>query len=125
MSLDVYLEGKTEQVPCRCPECFHQHTRYKTEEFYWANITHNLGNMAEEAGIYKVLWRPDENGIVKAGQLVEPLSAGLALLKSDPKRFERFNDPNGWGLYENFVPFVENYLKACERHPDATVVVSR
>jgi hypothetical protein len=92
---------------------------------YDANITHNLGKMAAEAGIYQHLWRPEEIGITKAEQLIEPLRAGLNLLKSDPGRFEKFNSPNGWGLYKHFVPFVENYLKACEENPDADVAVSR
>jgi hypothetical protein len=92
---------------------------------YEANITHNLGAMANEAGIYQHLWRPEEIGITKAAQLIEPLRAGLALLKTEPQRFEKHNAPNGWGLYEHFVPFVENYLAACEEHPDAARHVSR
>src|SRR5260221_6791232 len=43
-------------------------------EVYWANITHNLGLMARECGLYEPLWRPVENGITHARQLVEPLS---------------------------------------------------
>ena len=94
-------------------------------EIYSDNITHNLGDMAEAAGIYTVLWRPDELGIEKAGELIEPLRAGLALLKSDPERFKQYDSPNGWGMYEHFVPFVENYLHACEDCPEADVSVSR
>jgi len=100
-------------------------TRVQPTCVYGANITHNLGKMADEAGIYKHLWRPDEIGVTKAEQLIEPLRAGLALLKSDPKRFRKFDDENGWGLYTNFVPFVEKYLQACEEYPDAEVTVSR
>ena len=88
-------------------------------------ITHNLGDMARAADIYQHLWRPEEIDITKAIQLVEPLRAGLALLKSDPERFEKFNSPNGWGMYEHFVPFVEKYLAACEENPDADVRASR
>ena len=97
----------------------------KPTEVYWANITHNLGQMAKEAGIYMHLWRPDELGLTQAGELIEPLRAGLALLKADPERFEKHNSPNGWGLYKNFVPFVENYLAACEETPGAAIYVSR
>lgn len=107
MSLDVYLEE----------------TRPTT--IYSGNITHNLGSMAQAAGIYMHLWRPDEIGITKAGELIEPLQAGLALLKADPQKFEAYNSPNGRGLYEHFVPFVEKYLRACEESPDADVRVSR
>lgn len=107
MSLDVYLKA------------------VRPTEVFSANITHNLGRMAREAGIYEALWRPDEIGITTAEQLIEPLTAGLALLKSDPPRFEAFNSPNGWGLYEHFVPFVEGYLEACKENPDAAVSVWR
>ena len=30
----------------------------KSEELFWANITHNLGKMADKAGIYEACWRP-------------------------------------------------------------------
>jgi hypothetical protein len=108
MSLDVYL------------------TAVRPTEVYSANITHNLNRMAEEAGLYLYLWRPDEIGITKAGQLIEPLRDGLALLKgAEPERFKAFDAPNGWGLYEHFVPWVERYLAACIENPDADVHVSR
>lgn len=107
MSLDVYL------------------TEVRPTEVYSANITHNLTAMAREASIYLALWRPEEIGLTRAHQLIEPLTAGLALLKSDRERFEKFNSDNGWGLYEHFVPFVENYLAACVENPNADVSVSR
>lgn len=125
MSLDVYLESEPRTVACRCSECGHEHTREHSESLYEANITHNLGQMASEAGIYMHLWRPDEIGVTRARELIEPLRAGLALLRSDPARFEKFNAPNGWGLYKHFVPFVASYLAACEENPDAFVRVSR
>lgn len=101
------------------------HRDEETCDIYHANITHNLGEMADEAGIYKQLWYPEEIGISKAAQLIEPLTAGLEKLKANPKYFRRFDSPNGWGVYENFVPFVENYLEACQQFPEANVRVSR
>lgn len=92
---------------------------------YSANITHNLNRMASEAGIYQCLWRPGEIGIERAKQLIEPLTEGLALLESDPERFEAFNPSNGWGTYERLVSFVREYLMACMCYPDATVSVWR
>lgn len=123
MSLDVCLEAP--QVPKKCHHCDGTGFYTDSDAYYSSNITHNLGQMASAAGIYMHLWRPDELKINKAVDLIEPLRKGLALLKSDPKEFKKFNAPNGWGLYENFVPFVENYLKACEEHPEAIVRVSR
>jgi hypothetical protein len=125
MSLDVWLTGKTETQPCRCPCCDNEHTREVTETFFDANITHNLGNMADVAGIYKHLWRPDEIGVTKASQLIKPLRVGLAEMRANPNYFLRFNPENGWGSYANFMPWIERYLKACEEYPDADVHVSR
>ena len=125
MSLDVYLTGETKSVSCECSRCENKHERRTLEEFYSANITHNLGEMAEEAGIYKHLWRPEELGITKAKELIGPLETGLAIMKSNPKRFEKLNPTNGWGSYELFVLWIENYLNACKKHPNADVSVSR
>jgi len=95
------------------------------ETVYTANITHNLGRMADEAGIYQHLWRPDEINITKANELIEPLTAGLSVLKNDKARFEKLNPSNGWGTYDGLVRFVENYLNACVSFPQAEVSVSR
>lgn len=106
MSLDVHLVDDSGQL-------------------YWANITHNLNTMADKAGIYKHLWRPDEIGITKAGELIEPLRAGLARLVEAPTYFKQFDAENGWGRYGNLVAFTSEYLEACIAHPDASVDVSR
>lgn len=95
------------------------------DEVYTANITHNLNRMADEAGIYKHLWRPDEISISKAGQLIDPLCEGLALLESDPEHFRKLNPSNGWGDYDGLIRFTRDYLKACEQYPSAEVSVRR
>ena len=100
-------------------------TVVRPTEVYWRNITPNLSRMADEAGIYESLWRPEEIGITKASELIEPLTVGLELLKSDPERFKLFNASNGWGDYDNLIDFVETYLDACKANPDAEVSVSR
>ena len=107
MSLDVYL---TKMMPT----CV-----------YDGKITHNLGKMADAAGIYKHLWRPDEIGITHAKQLIAPLTEGLQKLIDQRDHFETFNSSNGWGMYEHFVPFVKKYLAACKENPGAEVRVSR
>jgi len=100
-------------------------TAVRPTEVYSSNITHNLGKMAREAGIYEHLWRPEEIGITKAEQLIKPLEEGLALLQREPDHFKQFDAPNGWGRYEHFVPFVQQYLDACRENPDADISVSR
>ena len=91
---------------------------------YDANITHNLGRMAAEAGIYEMLWRPKEAGIKTASQLIEPLEKAIEEMKRDPERFEKHNSSNGWGLYENFLPWLERLLEACRENPEAEIEVS-
>ncbi len=125
MSLDVSLETGEERIePC-------EHCRgtgkinYGRNCVYDDNITHNLGRMAEEAGVYKACWEPEEIGVTKASQLIPLLREGLAKLRADPARYKAFDASNGWGTYEHFVPWLEKYLQACEDHPEADVSVSR
>lgn len=121
MSLDVYLNGSERHT---CTACGHVDS-IEGERVYRANITHNLIEMAREAGIYEHLWRPEEIGITTAGQLIEPLRAAVKLLRSDPGRFRPFSPENGWGDYDGLIRFVAGYLYACEATPYALVSVSR
>lgn len=107
MSLDVYLNA------------------VRPVTVYSANITHNLTEMAEKAGIYKALWRPEELGITTAAKLIPIVEAGLKKLKANPDKFKKFNPSNGWGSYGNLVEFTEEYLKALKAFPDAEITVSR
>lgn len=125
MSLWVYLEGDSKVCSCECERCGNEHSRATIEELYCKNITSNLAAMAREAGIEQHLWDPQAIGITKAFQLIEPLKNALYILESEPSRFEKLNSPNGWGLYKHFVPFVREYLEACDCDPNATVRVSR
>lgn len=112
MSLDFYLEVEVDtggEEPHKV-------------ELFSANITHNLNKMAEEAGIYMHLWRPNELWEnPTADKLIAPLEEGLKKLKDNPEHYKKFNSPNGWGMYEHFVPFVEEVLSACKEHPKANV----
>lgn len=120
-------------------------SRVQRTGVYDANITHNLGVMANAAGIYEALWRPhrlkpdynlpegeheaeyefEKNNPTLAGDIIPLLEKGLADLKARPEHYEQFNAENGWGTYEHFVPFVEQYLEACKEYPDALIEVSR
>ncbi len=95
------------------------------EELYWAHITHNLVPMAKAVGVYRALWRPEEIKIKKAKDLIPLLEKGLGKLKKNPEKYKLLNAPNGWGVYENFVEFVENYLKACKTYPNAKIEANR
>lgn len=140
MSLDVYLTRK-KWISYDAGKTLTE----EDETVYDANITHNLGKMAGEAGIYEALWRPhrlkedynipesdyqaewnfENENKTTAKDIISLLEKGLVDLKSRPEHFEKFNSPNGWGIYEHFVPFVEKYLEACKEYPDAIIKVSR
>ena len=95
------------------------------EEVFSANITHNLNEMADAAGIYQHIWRPEEIGITKAADLIEPIETGLADMVARPSHYEQYNATNGWGLYKHFLPWIAKYLEACKRYPEADVSVCR
>lgn len=95
-----------------------------TDEVFHANITHNLGEMAAAALIYKAIWRPEELGFKTGGDLIFDLTFGLGMLKIKPDEFKLLNPKNGWGTYEQLVAFVENYLLACNTYPHAEISVS-
>ena len=124
MSLDVRLYGESITEECECT-CGHKHTGATQQCLYSANITHNLNRMANAAGIYEALWRPEEIGVTRPRQLIPLLREGLARLVENPEVFKEYNPENGWGTYSGLVSFVRNYLAACEEYPDATVYVSR
>lgn len=106
MSLDVYLWEKRDRV-------------------YEANITHNLGKMASACGVYYACWRPEEINCKKAKHILPMLEDGVKVLEADPEHYKKFDSPNGWGLYENFLPWLKRYKDACEEHPEAEIEVSR
>jgi len=107
MSLDVWL------------------TSVKLTEVFGANITHNLNEMAEEAGIYKHVWSPEELGIKEAHDLIEPLTKALKDMKSRPEHYKKFNPENGWGSYDDFISWTERYVTACKENPESKIGISK
>ena len=125
MSLDISLiEDVTLTV--KCPHCW---TEFKivtgTNEVFSANITHNLNTMADAAGIYRAIWRPEENGISTAKELADAIEAGVNDMQLNPSKYEKYNSPNRWGMYENFVPWLLRLISACRSYPNAKVKADR
>lgn len=117
---------------------------FETTCVFDANITHNLGEMADMAGIYEACWRPymlhdeydsnfnqteerkfEKSHPMQAKDIIHYLKEGVKKLKERPEVYKQFDSPNGWGKYENFLPWVENYLKACIEYPEAIIEVDR
>lgn len=119
MSLDIYFDNQ-EYITC---ECGKKHV-VSLGEVYWKNITHNLGNMADKAGIYQCLWHPEEIPINVVSEIILLLEKGIKAMKEKPEYYKQFDAENGWGTYEQFVPWLEELLEACKQYPNATVRVS-
>lgn len=100
-------------------------TEFKEATIFESNITHNLAEMADAVGIYKHLWRPEEIGITHAKELIQPITDALTELKSNPELYRQYGDPKGWGTLDQFVPWLEEVLEACQKNPKAKVKTSR
>lgn len=125
MGLDVKLLRKP--LPAGIADMsWEDNARFFDENtLYESGITHNLGKMAKEAGVYQHLWRPEELGISQAISLVGALGRALGDLHARQDYYRQFNPENGWGAFEDLVRFISTYLQAAIDHPDAYVYVSR
>lgn len=94
-------------------------------EAHECNITHNLVQMADVAGLYGVLWQPERNGIKYAADMIVPLRNGLEYMKKNRAELEKLTPHNGWGSYDGLLGTVEKLLAACMKNPDAEVEASR
>lgn len=113
MSLDISLHDNW------CDVCG------RGEEVASFNITHNLIDMAKEAGIYHALWHPELLAKNRASDVEPLLRTALADMAADPERFKRHNPPNGWGTYDGFVSSVTRIANACKEYPNATLKAYR
>ena len=113
MSLDIMM------IDNYCAHC------RRGDEVFSQNITHNLAKMAEFAGCYAAVWRPDENGFELASQMIPVLKSALIKLVEEKEAAMKFNPENGWGSYGRLVNFLTEYLTACKMYPNAIIKVDR
>lgn len=90
------------------------------------NITHNLKPMAIEAGLGG-LWEivAGDPLTTRPSYWIPRLEIAVYLMKSFPERFEKHNSPNGWGRFENFLPWVEALLERCRESPSDSLRIHR
>ena len=94
---------------------------YDDALLYSVNITHNLNKMAQQVGLYEVLWRPEEIDITFASQMILPLEKGIKELEAYPEKYKTLNPPDGLGSYDDFVAFCKSVLLRCRKYPDAVI----
>ena len=110
---------------------------------YHGNITHNLGKMAgevpvgttkaylgqkvydKELTLYDVLWRPEEQFMSTASDVLPYLEKGYMELLNKPEHYKTFSPENGWGTYDGLIKLLNNYITACKITPDAYIEADR
>ena len=114
VSLDIYLVDKIYEEYTHEQEC------------YWTgNITHNLNKMAMAISAYHYLWRPEEVGVVYAKDNIINLRQCIGYMYLNYDKLREMNPENGWGNVNNLIDFTTEYLKACEKNPEAIIEVCR
>jgi hypothetical protein len=95
------------------------------EEVSKLNITHNLISMAEALGIYRKVWRPEENNIIYCKDMISHIQKAILLLKSDPEYYIKYNAPNQCGDITDMIIFLQEYYVICKKYPNCKIEASR
>lgn len=103
MSADIYLSAT---------DCCSSHDH---------NITHNVGPMLRAAGLD---WHDYRGESLTARHLAIEATGALERLVREPDEFRPMGAPNGWGTYDQVLPFLARLILDCIKHPDAIVSVS-
>ena len=107
MSLDVWL---TETVTI------------KDSVVVSKNITHNLGEMWRQLGVYDALYNSAGK---KAKDVLPVMREGLRLMVENPGKYKRFSATNGWGTYEQALPWLIELVAEFEEHPNGVIGISK
>lgn len=84
------------------------------------------------------MWRlamPETDGLagmegLTGAEAAEVLRAGIARMEAEPAVYRALDPPNGWGSFDGdeyggTLQALKDWLAECERHPKATMTVSR
>lgn len=77
--------------------------------------------MAKEAGIDQALWHPEDVRIEVAGDMTASIYPGYMDITERPEYYRQFDAENGWGTYDDFIPWLDKLLNACQKWPNAEV----
>ena len=91
------------------------------EVLFSYNLTHNLAEMARQAGL-GCLWHPEA---AFAWEIAGDIERGLIQLVCAKEQYEQYNPENGWGSWSDLVLFAATALQACRNHPKAYIEVER
>ena len=86
------------------------------------NITHNLVDMWEKAGIYDVLY--NSNG-EKVKHILGALEKGYADMYDNPEEYRKLDSPNGWGTYVDAMYWLKNLIQQMKQYPDGIIGIDK
>jgi hypothetical protein len=86
-------------------------------EIFHATISHAAYQLAEDVGVYNVLWNPSKAGISNAGQMIPALEWALADLDDNRERHLRYGQLTYQALRDTLI----NLKGYCLTDPDASV----
>lgn len=78
--------------------------------------------MATRAGV-DMIWNLEWTAIHLSGDLIKPLEDGIADMVLNPDKYQPLSASNGWGTYEQFIPWLQKLLEACRQCPNAEIVI--
>lgn len=116
MSVWVYLYN-TKTITCDCGKVH----EVDTDEVFSRNMTNNVMSMAREAGIVDCIWMDNKT---PAKDILPIIEAGLSDMISNPDKYAKFNASNGWGTYDQFIPWLKDYVYHLREYPDSIASAS-
>jgi hypothetical protein len=130
MSLDVYLYEQTSDIPEeQCISCIAEEEDHSHKNtLYWRNLTHNLGRMAAEAGIYEACWRPEElMNKTLAGEIrvleEEYFKAQSPATRPSYDRAQELREQLPRARARNIAPLLLEGLALLKREPDRFIAL--
>lgn len=100
-----------------CPTCGESKHLWE-----WDGMTYNLTPMFEL--FWPLLAAVRSEGLkLKADDLYLPVLNTFINMGMDPEKYEAMNPENGWGDFKGAKEFVEQLKEACEKWPEAVVLV--
>lgn len=109
MSYDVTVFDGPE-----CPTC----KRCGGELFDWSP-TYNYAPMFRAAG-FGLRAFDGQTG----AQVAAVLAPAVAAMEADPEKFRVLEASNGWGTYDNVMPYLRKFLRIVTERPECSVVVT-
>jgi hypothetical protein len=89
-------------------------------DVFSTNITHNVIPMWREAGVYDALYMSEGK---RAGDFIEALDNGVEDMSAHPDKYRAMDADNGWGTYEQALPWLKEVRRKFLEHPNAIIRV--